>query len=257
MVVISSSGGMLLLLRIVEVGGGHDVDEGAVHFRKHVHSCGVLLGHGATIYHVQHLLLVMNIVTDGARCCTVVADDAVTSRLVVALIIGGAGSGGRGRCCPGGAGERVALRRPWVVVVGGVGDDEHGGVGAAALHLLPGGAALGAAAPVVPPRVRRSLDGLLPVLAPRPQVGRHNLAARARPPGRHSRRSRDAHHLFRLVLPEYIHRPSVVVYVNWYMLMQTELNNHTVISFPACTHIYRNRRRKDMLTTNLRLIAGP
>jgi len=89
---------------------------------------------------------------------------------------------------------------PWMVVVGGVGDDEHCGVGAAALHLLPGGATFGAAAAVVPARVGRPLDGLLPVLPPRPQVRRHHLAAAAA-----TRPRRDAHHLLRLALPVYIY----------------------------------------------------
>jgi len=58
-----------------------------------------------------------------------------------------------------------------VAVVALVGDDEHGRVVGGALHVLPRGAALGAAAAVVAARVRGPLDGLLPVLAPRVVVG--------------------------------------------------------------------------------------
>jgi hypothetical protein len=40
----------------------------------------------------------------------------------------------------------------WVVVVIGVRDEQHGGVGAAVLHMLPRQATLGAAAAVVVPK---------------------------------------------------------------------------------------------------------
>nr|ACN35506.1 unknown [Zea mays] len=64
------------------------------------------------------------------------------------------------------------MERDGVAVLAGVADDEGGGVGAAALHLLPRPAVLVGAAPVVSARVRRPLDRLLPVLAPRPGVRR-------------------------------------------------------------------------------------
>ena len=54
-----------------------------------------------------------------------------------------------------------------MAVVTLVGDDEHGGVVGGPLLMLPRGAPLGAAAPVVPVRVGGPVDGLLPVLAPR------------------------------------------------------------------------------------------
>jgi hypothetical protein len=60
----------------------------------------------------------------------------------------------------------------WVAVLASVADDNGGGVGPAALHLLPRPAVLVGAAPVVAARVRRPLDRLLPVLAPRPGVRR-------------------------------------------------------------------------------------
>jgi len=188
------SSGLLLLLFWVEVGGAQDV-EGAVHIRKHAQavmiSSSVLRELLAGVVHVDHLLLeqlVMDttgandeswrcIVGDGdvagvtvGRCRIRNGSRGVMVMVMVMVMAPGRRGGGQGR--PGGTGERVALRRPWVVVLGGVGDDEHGRVGAAALHLLAGGAALGAAAAVVPPRVRRPLDRLLPVLAPRPGVRR-------------------------------------------------------------------------------------
>lgn len=65
------------------------------------------------------------------------------------------GDGGSGRVGAGRACEGVALSGPWVVVLRGVGDDEHVGVGATALDLLSGRAALGAAAPVISPEEKR------------------------------------------------------------------------------------------------------
>ena len=62
-----------------------------------------------------------------------------------------------------------------------VGDDEGGGVVGGALDVLPGGATLDGAAPVVAARVGGPLDRLLPVLAPRVLVGgdvRHPRARR-------------------------------------------------------------------------------
>lgn len=52
--------------------------------------------------------------------------------------------------------------------------DQHGRFSPAALHLLSGRAALGAAATIVTPGIRRSLDGLLSVFPPCPWICRRN-----------------------------------------------------------------------------------
>lgn len=63
-------------------------------------------------------------------------------------------------------GERGQVERLRVVVVVLVGDDEHPGVAATPLHVLPRRAVLDAAAPVVAPWMRGSFDGFLPILPP-------------------------------------------------------------------------------------------
>lgn len=71
-----------------------------------------------------------------------------------------------------------------MVVVVLVGDDEHPGVAAAALHVLPRRAVLDAAAPVVSPWMRRAFDGFLAVFPPGVIVRRyirHLVADRRHP----------------------------------------------------------------------------
>jgi hypothetical protein len=70
--------------------------------------------------------------------------------LVVVAVVGGRRRRRR-RPVPRCAGQRVEHRGHRVAVVSDVGDDEHPGLGRAALHQLPGRAALEAAALVVSP----------------------------------------------------------------------------------------------------------
>jgi hypothetical protein len=71
--------------------------------------------------------------------------------LVLAVVAVVGGRRRRRRPVPRCAGQRVEHRGHRVAVVGDVGDDEHPGLGRAALHQLPGRAALEAAALVVSP----------------------------------------------------------------------------------------------------------
>lgn len=73
------------------------------------------------------------------------------------------------------SGKRVPVSGKRVVVLRGVSDDEHGRVGTASFHLFPRQASFRATAPIIPPWVRGTLDGFLPILSPSPQVGRHSV----------------------------------------------------------------------------------
>lgn len=88
--------------------------------------------------------------------------------------------------------------RAFVVVGRGVGYDEQRSVGSTPLDLLLGGATFGGAAPVISPRVRRSFDGFLAVLPPRPEIGRRAAAVGPVLAGTFVHPDRDYHPLLHL-----------------------------------------------------------